>query len=292
MHPKDTPLPPPVWRDLRHDWLWVYRSRSATEEVWSSKAIVPAGVFFVEAGRVMIRAGGVLSSVLPGQSFFSAPGLREHYFERGTRLCSVGCRNQWPDGSPLFDTQLNRLVTGPEAGALFLATLRLFRAVHRGRRQVCYHAAIEPVERSLPELCKHDAAFIEWFAVYVETLAGLGVRPEIRQGEHKARVELLREWLNGLPLDKVGPLVPPGLGIGPRRADQLLRSHTGVGLKRHMAQRRLLAAKTLLLENAVSIKEIVFALGFRHASHFSIWFRRHAGMAPSVFKNSARMDGA
>ncbi len=292
MHPKDTPLPPAVWRDLRHHWLWVYRGKSATEEVWSSKVIVPSGVFFVEAGRVTIRAGGVLSGVLPGQAFFSAPGLREHYFERGTRLCSVGCRNQWPDGSPLFETQLNRLVEGPEASALFMATLRLFRAVHGGRRQVSYHAATEPLERSLPELSRHDAAFLQWFAVYVETLAGLGVHPEARQGKHQARVELLREWLNELPLDKGGPLVPPGLGIGPRRADQLLRSHTGVGLKHYIAQRRLLAAKTMLLENAVSIKEIVFSLGFRHASHFSVWFRRHAGVAPSVFKRSSAMDGA
>ena len=292
MHNKDTPLPPSVWRDLRHEWLWVYRSRSATEEVWSQKVTVPAGVFFVETGRVTIRAGGVSSAVLPGQAFFSAPGPREHYFERGTRLCSVGCRNQWPDGSPLFETQLNRLVQQPEASALFIATLRLVRTVHGDRKQISYHAATEPLERSLPELCRHDAAFLQWFAVYVETLAGLGVHPDVRQGKHKARVELLREWLNGLPLDKGGPLVPPDLGIGTRRADQLLRSHTGEGLKQYIAQRRLLAAKTMLLENAVSIKEIVFSLGFRHASHFSIWFRRHAGMAPSVFKSCSRMDGA
>lgn len=291
MHHKDTPLPPAVWRDLRHEWLWVYRSKSATEEVWSPKITVPAGVFFVEAGRVAIRAGGVSFTVLPGQAFFSAPGPREHYFERGTRLCSVGCRNQWPDGSHLFATQLSRLAQKPEASALFTATVRLFRTVHGGTRQISYHAATELSQRSLPDLCRHAAAFLQWFAVYVETLAALGVHPEARQEKHRDRMELLREWLNGLPLEKGGPLVPPGLGIGTRRADQLLRSHTGVGLKEYIAQRRLFAAKTMLLENVVSIKEIVFSLGFRHASHFSIWFRRHTGMSPSVFKTCSGDGG-
>lgn len=286
----DTPLSPALWRDLRHDWLWVYRGKSATEEVWSPKITVPAGVFFVETGQVTIRAGGVSYEVLPGQAFFSAPGLREHYFARGTRLCSVGCRNQWADGSPLFEKQLNRVVQKTEASALLEATLRLFRTVHGGRRQVSYLAATATAERSLPELCRHDAAFFQWFAVYVDTLAALGAQADGRQGKHKAKVERLHDWLNGLPLDKGGPLVPPDLGIGTRRADQLFQSHTGVGLKRYHTQRRLLAAKRMLLEDSLTIKEIVFELGFRHASHFTTWFRRNTGMPPSMFKECSGVD--
>ena len=292
MQSADTPFSPALWRALRHEWLWVYRSRSATEEVWSPEITVPAGVFFVETGQVKIRVGGVSQVVLPGQAFFSAPGLREHYFARGTRLCSVGCRNQWPDGSPLFQKQLSRVVQKTEASALLRATLRLFQTVHRGRKQVSYQAATAPAERSLPELCRHDAAFLQWFAVYVDTLTALGIPPDDRQGRHKDKVELLQDWLNGLPLDKAGPLVPPGLGIGTRRADQLLQSHTGLGLKRYHTHRRLLAAKRMLLADGVSMKEIVFELGFRHASHFTSWFRRHAGMPPSVFKKCSGVDVA
>ena len=292
MQPADTPLFPAPWRDLRNDWLWVYRGKSATEEVWSPKITVPAGVFFVETGQVKIRAGGVSHAVLPGQAFFSAPGPREHYFARGTRLCSVGCRNQWPDGSPLFQKQLSRVVQKPEASTLLRATLRLFQTVHKGRRQVLYQAATAPTERSLPELSRHDAAFLQWFAVYVDTLTALGIQPDGRQGKHKAKVELLQNWLNVLPLNVAGPLVPPGLGIGARRADQLLQSHTGLGLKRYHTLRRLLAAKRMLLEDAVSIKEIVFELGFRHASHFTAWFRRNAGMPPSEFKKCSGVDVA
>lgn len=286
MNPENKPFPNLLWRDLKHEWLWVYRGRSATEKIWSPRIIVPAGVFFVEAGQVTIRADGVVTHVLSGQAFLSAPGPREHYFEKGSRLCSVGMRNAWTDGTTLFKDGLNRLLTQPEAASLFKATIHLFHSIHPNKKEVSYPTAVKAGELSVQDLAKRDAAFYGWFAVYVETLAGLGISPDPRHGKDAGRIHTLLTWLNELHLDKAGPLIPPELGIGLRRANQLLQNHLGIGLKSFLNQRKMIVSKKMLLSNSLSVKEIGFRLGFRHASHFTAWFKRNAGVSPSVFRHN------
>ena len=95
-----------VWRSLCHEWLWVYYGPVPRCDVWSAEILVPPGVFFVERGEVRIRAEGAEIVVPRGQAFFSAPGPRQHWFAKNTRLLSVGFRSQWPDGSPLFRSGL------------------------------------------------------------------------------------------------------------------------------------------------------------------------------------------
>jgi AraC-like DNA-binding protein len=72
-----------------------------------------------------------------------------------------------------------------------------------------------------------------------------------------------------------------------RRAEQLLRQQQGTGLRAFMEQRRLDVARERILADHDPLKEIAFALGFRYASHFTAWFRRHTGVSPSDYRTSA-----
>jgi hypothetical protein len=276
------PLPPESWRSLRHEWLWVYRGPVPSTGVWSSEIRAPPGVFFVERGEARLRAEGREQSTLPGQAFFSKPGLRRQWFAPGTRLLSVGFRSHWPDGSPLLSVGLNCVLDAP---ALRSATLRLFRQMHGGRRVVTYREAIVPSSRSSADWAKHDAAFLAWLAVCLQTLADAGVGLAARADRNRRLSDQLLDWLNALPPEQATPSLPPGFPLGPRRADQLLRGQLGLGLREFLEKRRLANARERVLTGLEPLKAIAFRLGFRHASHFTAWFRRHTGQSPSACRS-------
>lgn len=280
------PRPPEIttdaWRGLRCEWLWVYRGAVPLCGTWSAEIPVPTGVFFVEQGGGCIGVEGREIAVKRGEAFFSAPGPRRHWFTPGTRLLSVGFRCQWPDGRPVFRTGLNFAAKSPR---LLDATLELFRNVHRGRKAVTFREAVKPVAHSLAAWSAREAAFQAWFALWNTTLHQKGIEPESRLVKaRRGRVDRVIAWLDSLPLDETTPSLPPGFPLGLRRADQLLQQQLGTSLRGHLERRRLDVARERALIGDDSLKKIALALGFRHASHFTTWFRRHTGLSPSAYR--------
>jgi len=282
-------LPADVWRTLRHDWLWVYRGPVPQCEVWSAEIPVPAGVFFVERGEVRIRADGQETLVSRGQAFFSSPSLRRHWFAANTRLLSVGFRSEWPDGTSLFRNALNFAANAP---ALRKATLRLFARIHGPRKVVTYREATTAATYSPAEWAAHEAAFAAWFVAWMETLELLQVLPRPQVRASRSRLDQLVAWLQALPLDQTSPSLPPDFPIGSRRAEQLLQRQLGIGMRGFMERRRLDVARERIVADQATLKEVAFALGFRHASHFTAWFRRHTGASPSEYRLGGAGQGA
>jgi len=276
-------LPADVWRSLRHEWLWVYRGPVPQSGVWSAEIPVPAGVFFVERGEVRIRADGKETLVPRGHAFFSSPRLRQHWFAANTQLLSVGFRSQWPDGTSLFRDALNFVA---EAPALQKATRQLFASIHGTQKVVTYREATEATSYSASEWAAREAAFAAWFSVWMATLKELGVQPELQVRARRRRVDQIVAWLQALPLDQTTPSLPPDFPIGSRRAEQLMQQQFGIGLRMFMERRRLDVARERIVADQATLKEVAFALGFRHASHFTAWFRRHTGVSPSEYRLS------
>ncbi len=272
-------LSPEAWSSLRHEWLWVYRGPVPVTGQWSGDITVPPGVFFVERGEAKIHAEDREIVVTSGQAFFSKPGLRRQWFAPGTRLLSVGFRGTWPDGAPLLNSGLNLVLDSP---VLHKATLRLFCQIHPGRRVVTYREAILPKARPAEGWAVHDGAFLAWLAIALECLHNAGVVPEPRADRSRRLIDRLLVWINSLPLEQATPSLPPEFSLGPRRSDQLLRQHLGLGLRELWERRRLTTARELVLAGTDPLKSVAFRLGFRHASHFTAWFRRHTGQSPSA----------
>ncbi|MEZ5386254.1 MAG: helix-turn-helix domain-containing protein [Prosthecobacter sp.] len=270
-----------AWRSLRHEWLWVYRGPVPTCGVWSAEIPVPPGVFFVERGEVRIRADGNEIVVPRGHAFLSAPGLRQHWFAEHTKLLSVGFRSNWSDGTPLLRSGLNVAL---KSSQLRRATLELFRHVHRGKTSVTYREATQPAALAVVDWAKREAAFTRWFADFLETLGDFDIQPELPAGKSRRRVDQLIAWLNARPLDQTTPTLPPAFPLGMRRAEQLLQQHLGVGLRAFLERRRLEAARERIVTDNDSLKELAYTLGFRHASHFTAWFRRQTGVSPSAYR--------
>lgn len=270
-----------AWRSLRWEWLWVYRGAVPVCGVWSAEIPVPAGVFFVEQGSGRIRADGKEFVVKRGEAFFSAPGPRQHWFAPGTRLLSAAFRAHWPDGRPLFREGLNGV--GKEQ-RLQQATMELFQQVHPRRRELSYREAVQPVVLDLAAWAEREAAFQRWFAVWCEVMRRRGVEPEPLMGRRPERLQRLIAWLEALPLGQSTPSLPPELGWGLRRADQVLQQQTGQSLRGYLERRRVEVARHEVGSGTSTLKEIAFELGFRHASHFTAWFRRQVGVTPSAYR--------
>jgi len=276
------------WQETRFEWLWVYRAAGLNPGAWSGFSQVPYGLFFVEKGRVDIEVKGRRMVVPSGCAFFSAPGRRRHFFAKGTRLLSVGFRCRRPDGLPLYAEGLNLVVPTRRLRTLHRLTSGLFETVHQGRASVDYRRSILPRPISLVDRARREQAFFGWFAAYVETLAGMGVRPAPGHagGRRLARIIGL---LNDEPLGRPAELaeLAARAGYGRRRLDQLLQAGLGLTAKGFLEARRMESARRLLGEGELPLKEVAALLGFRHAPHFTAWFKGGAGRTPSAYRREA-----
>ena len=283
-----------VWQGLTFDWLWVYHGHVPKVQEWSPEITVPAGWFWVEKGLVKIQADGHEVSVKAGQSFFTAPGTRRQWFKAGTRLLSVGFRCQWPDGSPLHKAELNVVMSQAKTAGLREATRSLFTSVHGNQSEVTYRSSIEIFLRPFSEWCRVEAAFRLWFSVYVSTLEASGIQPQSRIKAQDRKLEAWLSALNDWPLDqplKLGHLDQDS-NVSTRHLHDRLRSHLGMTAQAWLERRRLEVARQRLTTEETAFKEIAFDLGFRHAAHFTAWFKRHTTMTPSAFRSGNWVDAA
>jgi AraC-like DNA-binding protein len=289
-----TVLPPALWQSLTFEWLWVYHGQVPQVEEWSAEITVPAGWFWVEKGQARIQSNGREIMVKAGQSFFTAPGTRRQWFAAGTRLLSVGFRCQWPGGMSVFGTGLNIALSSAKTTRLLEASRALFLAIHGRKKEVTYHEGILSASRSLKDWCSHEAAFRHWFGVYVSTLERLGIPPQERASTQDRRLDQLLQGLNDWPLDQPLKLthLASGSRLSARSIHDLLRTQLGMTAQVWLERRRLDAARQRLVSEDTPLKEIAFALGFRHPPHFTAWFKRHTGMTPTAFRAGHGVDGA
>jgi len=73
------------------------------------------------------------------------------------------------------------------------------------------------------------------------------------------------------------------LNITPDHLNTSVKSLTGKTAKEHIQSRLVIAAKRLLLFSSLNTKEIAYQLGFSEPAHFSQFFKKRTGTAPSRF---------
>ena len=69
-------------------------------------------------------------------------------------------------------------------------------------------------------------------------------------------------------------------------ATRLLKRQTGLGFLAHLHRRRIDAARDLLVDRSLSIKEISTTVGYLHHSQFSRHFRNACGVTPYAFRKT------
>lgn len=81
-------------------------------------------------------------------------------------------------------------------------------------------------------------------------------------------------------------------GLSTSHLMRMFRQSTGMTLHSFIAGERQQAARRLLAQSRMSIKEVAAALGFSSAAHFTNAFRRHENATPSDFRRRVRAGAA
>jgi AraC family transcriptional activator of pobA len=74
--------------------------------------------------------------------------------------------------------------------------------------------------------------------------------------------------------------------LHPSYLSNVIKSKTGKSIASWIADKTITAAKSMLLNTSIPIKEITYRLGFSEPAHFSNHFKKHAGISPSQYRES------
>ena len=76
------------------------------------------------------------------------------------------------------------------------------------------------------------------------------------------------------------------VGLSQRRLSEAFRAATGVTILEWLLEQKLLLACQLLVEGALSLKEISFRIGYAHRSSFAEAFAKRFGVSPSQYRSN------
>ena len=74
--------------------------------------------------------------------------------------------------------------------------------------------------------------------------------------------------------------------ISPSRLSHLFKDDIGVNVKHYRLDRRLQMAAEILVSTDRPIKEIAYAVGYRHSSSFVRAFTTHFGLSPTCYRTN------
>ncbi len=83
--------------------------------------------------------------------------------------------------------------------------------------------------------------------------------------------------------------VAQAVGYSPAYLTNLVRRRTGQTVQRWIIERRMAAARALLLETNQDVSQIAAQVGYHHVVHFFRQFRKYHGTTPQSWRNLNRM---
>lgn len=78
----------------------------------------------------------------------------------------------------------------------------------------------------------------------------------------------------------------------PSHLNRLFRTELDSSVMQFVTQRRIEAAQSLLLNTGLPVSSIGSHLGYRHAAHFSLVFKRALGLSPAQFRSHCQREAA
>ena len=128
--------------------------------------------------------------------------------------------------------------------------------------------------------------FLSWLSL---VLAGMAKIPDIKVYQPPfadGRAQEMKYWLDRWPLSEPfrQDVLAQAFYLSLTHCNRLFSSTFGTTPKRYINQRRLAFAQSALRSSPQSIKEIAYAVAFRHPPEFSSWFKRNIGTSPKTFR--------
>ncbi|HTO09293.1 MAG TPA: AraC family transcriptional regulator [Myxococcota bacterium] len=132
-----------------------------------------------------------------------------------------------------------------------------------------------------------------WLAARFAALLGRGARATRAPARDRRRAVEAAEWLGAHAHEPVGlDEAAREAGLSPFHFLRLFAQVLGVTPHQYLVRTRLRRAARLLADDARSITDVAFGVGFGDLSNFVRTFHRAAGVSPRAFRRAARGDRA
>lgn len=271
------------WASLRHHLWWAYEGPVVVEARRGSYTDSDTSCWLVKKGTVTVRTGRQAVTARAGEWVFVASPTRYQAFSDDAEILSLHFELSWPGGESVVDRTKNRVVPAARLPHLEKAARQVVRVLRRAFPLAGAYLPEQPCDRAL--YLRLQALLPELLNAYLDAQEELGVPVQLR-GERDERVLRGLAELDRMPLNQRMDRVKLGarLGLSGSHLDALFVAHTGVTLRRYGERRRLDTAVRLLKSTDKSVKVVAFELGFRHVSHFCLWFKRQKGVRPSALR--------
>lgn len=100
--------------------------------------------------------------------------------------------------------------------------------------------------------------------------------------------EFITNYFNSHEIKSIGiPTVKycaEAMNLSPNYFSDLLKSETGKNTQEHIHYHLLEKAKNILLNSDININEVAYKLGFEHPQSFSKFFKKKAGLTPTMYR--------
>ena len=265
------------WSTLQARLVWAYEGavdpvnrRNRTRSRYLSAWWLRAGEVRLRQGREVWRAG-------PGEWMFVGARPAEQEFSDDARIMSVNFRLEWPSGDALVDAPL--VLAGEAAPELGRATGALVRFVRREFPGVTLD--LWRAEADAPAFFGLQEVFSRWVRAYLAAVMAAGATPS-RMGGLDARVVAALRELDRWPWETAfrERELAARVGLSAGHLDRLFVQGCGVTPRMYLQKRRLESARAALTDEAVTVKQVAYALGFGSAAHFCRWFKQVTGETP------------
>jgi AraC-like DNA-binding protein/mannose-6-phosphate isomerase-like protein (cupin superfamily) len=275
------------WLNLKIHLLWCHNRHVAkgtqiTGPTLRFTEFTNSAAWLVREGWAQVEHDGRSFTARPGQWLIVRPGPRVQTFSQDARMISIAFEARWPDGANLSQDGLSLVIDAADAPALEQKIRPILNAVTKIAPDTW---DLRNHQADLGYFLRLEQLLCEWVAVLSETLEARGIRHsghfDIDERVRTA-LDLLhaRDLALPLALDQLASAVH----ISPNHLIRLFRKDLQTTPRQFWDRLRIEHAQSCLRQPDMRIKEVAIDLGFKHLSHFSKWFKRHAGRSAQSFR--------
>lgn len=271
------------WSCLRTELIWIYDHEPASasrhgafdhrEGNWA---------WYLRKGEVRVAGKKGARTARAGQWLLLSPETHRQDFSDDAVLISVRFLCQWPSGANVFSPCDTTVFDGRDHPALEKTARVLERLVRRhfpgSHRLHTRHAS------DYPGFLRFQRAFFDWLEAWFQARTATGAHLSRGAGDERSlrAARLLDEADLAASFPRAA--LSTATGLGSIQLGRLFRDRFHVTPVQYWERRRLEFARLGLETSDTPLKEFSARLGFRSASHFSVWFKRHAGMTPGRYR--------
>lgn len=271
------------WLNLNIHLLWchnlpVAKGRADAGSTMQSTEYTNSGAWFVREGWAQVEHDDQRHRAEPGQWLIVKPGRRVQMFSADARLISIAFDARWPDGSHLFDEGLSLVLKGEEAPALETRVRPILNTMKLVNPDT-WDARDHEVDLAL--FLRLERLLCQWLVALAEVLAARGISHSGHFGideRVRSAIDKMHAFDLAEPLD--AERLAKNVGLSQNHLIRLFRRDLRSTPGQYWDRLRIEHARHRLLQPDARVKEVALELGFTYLSHFSKWFKRHAGTTP------------